>query len=76
MTDEVAASFAQINGLIEQLEVCIGYSNNTNVTCKVGTSSSDIYADLKVMMDIQSTRYIIISSSYHRHIIIIIIILG
>ena len=67
MTDEVATAFAEIGTLIQQLEVCIGYNNNTNVTCNVGTSSSDIYTNLKAMMDIQSTRYSHHNHNHHHH---------
>ena len=58
LTNEVADSLGEINDLIQQLEVCLGYNGtNTNTTCKAGISSSDIYQDIKYRMDIQSTRY-------------------
>lgn len=56
MTSEIANSFSKVNVLIEQLEVCLGYSANTNVTCNNGISSSDLYQDLKFTMDVQATR--------------------
>lgn len=52
----IESSFGEINNLMNQLIACIGYNNSSNTTCNPGTSSSDIYLDLKDKMDIQTTR--------------------
>jgi len=61
INNNIESSFVEINNLMNQLIACIGYNNDTNTQCNAGTSSSDIYLDLKSKMDIQATR---IQSAY------------